>query len=66
LDKLAGFAAEFGRKFYKVDLKPEEGKIVMIKKGVTVKQSIGGDGGDAVVPFRAGEKLAWDVIWVET
>jgi dihydroorotase len=65
LDKLAGFAAEFGRKFYKVDLKPEEGRIVMIKKGVTVKEAIGGADGDAIVPFRAGENLAWDVIWVE-
>jgi dihydroorotase len=64
LDKLAGFASEFGRKFYKVDINKEEGKIVMIKRNVEVKSMIGGAGGDGVVPFRAGEKLPWDVIWV--
>lgn len=64
LDKLKGFAAEFGRKFYGVEVSPKEGKIVMIKRGVTVKASIGGP--DGIVPFRAGEKLLWDVIWVDS
>jgi dihydroorotase len=64
LDKLRGFVAEFGRKFYGLEVDPKEGKIVMIKRGVTVKESIGGT--DGVVPFRAGEKLLWDVIWVES
>lgn len=63
LDRLAGFATEFGRKFYKVDLSPSEGKIVMIKKSSVVKDVIGTK--DGVVPFRAGEKLLWDVIWVD-
>jgi len=64
LDKLAGFAAEFGRKFYEIDHDPKEGKIVMIKKGIQVKDIIGGS--DGVVPFRAGEKLPWSVIWVDS
>jgi dihydroorotase len=63
LDKLAGFAADFGRKFYGIGKDGKEGKIVMIKKGIIVKDSIGGK--DGVVPFRAGEKLAWDVVWVD-
>lgn len=65
LDKLAGFAAEFGRKFYEIEPELSEGKIVMVKRGTAVKHLIGGMGGDGVVPFRAGEKLAWDVIWVQ-
>jgi dihydroorotase len=63
LDKLAGFAAEFGRKFYGIEEDLNEGKIVMIKRDVVVKDVIGG--ADGVVPFRAGEKLTWDVIWEE-
>ena len=62
LDKLSGFAAQFGREFYKVEYQEKEGKIVMIKRTSLVKEVIGTN--DGVVPFRAGEKLAWDVIWV--
>jgi dihydroorotase len=61
LDKLAGFAAEFGRRFYRVDITAEEGKIVMVKRDVQVSQIIGGE--DGVVPFRAGERVSWDVTW---
>ena len=64
LDKLAGFASDFGRKFYKLEKDEREGKIVMIKRSIVVKNTIGGE--DGIVPFRAGEKLAWDVVWVET
>jgi len=63
LDKLAGFTSDFGRKFYEIEKEDKEGKIVMIKRGVVVKNMIGGS--DGVVPFRAGEKLPWDVIWVD-
>jgi dihydroorotase len=62
LDKLAGFASDFGRKFYDIK-KEDKRKIVMVKKGVVVKNMIGGS--DGIVPFRAGEKLPWDVIWAD-
>ena len=63
LNMLAGFAADFGRQFYRVEKNVGEGKIVMIKKAVLVKDVIGSK--DGIVPFRAGEKLNWDVIWVD-
>jgi dihydroorotase len=63
LDCLEGFVATHGRRFYRVENDPREGKIVMVKKGGRVKDIVGGE--DGVVPFRAGEKLAWDVIWTE-
>lgn len=63
LDKLAGFVSDFGRKFYKLEKDQKEGRIAMVKRSVVVKSTIGGE--DGVVPFRAGEKLAWDVVWVE-
>jgi dihydroorotase len=62
LDFLEGFASKFGRQFYRVEKESKEGRIVMIKSGKVIPEIIGGD--DGVVPFRAGEKLAWDVIWV--
>ena len=64
LDKLKGFVADYGRKFYGLEVDPKEGKIVMVKRGVRVKETIGGT--DGVVPFRAGEKLLWDLIWVDS
>jgi dihydroorotase len=63
LDKLTGFCAEFGRAFYRVEREEGEGKIVMVKRGVAVQYIVGGS--DGVVPFRAGERLAWDVIWLD-
>jgi dihydroorotase len=59
LDKLSGFCAEFGRAFYRVEMGEGEGKIVMVKSGVKIPDILRGD----VVPFRAGKRLAWDVIW---
>jgi len=61
LDRLAGFCAEFGRAFYRVETSAEEGNIEMIRRVVKVKDVIGGP--DGIVPFRAGETLEWDVIW---
>ena len=63
LDKLEGFVSEFGRKFYKLEIDGKEGRIVVIKRNVVVRNTIGGE--DGVVPFRAGETLPWDVIWVD-
>lgn len=65
LDKLKGFATEFGRRFYMVPLDRREGKIIMVRRGMSVRETFGGQGGDAIVPFRAGGKLGWDVIWLE-
>jgi dihydroorotase len=63
LNKLKGFCAEFGRAFYRVEASGKEGKIVMVKRGVTIKDLVGG--AEGIVPFRAGETLAWDVIWID-
>lgn len=64
LDKLEGFVSDFGRRFYEIEKDGKEGKIVMVKRRVVVKDMIG-DSKDGVVPFRAGEWLTWDVIWVD-
>jgi dihydroorotase len=64
LDMLRGFAAEFGRRFYGLEVEAKEGKIVMVKKGVKVRGMVGGEA-DGVVPFRAGETVPWDVIWLD-
>jgi dihydroorotase len=63
LGKLSGFCAEFGRAFYRVERGEGEGTIAMVRRGVTVQDVVGGD--DGVVPFRAGETLTWDVVWLD-
>lgn len=65
LDRLAGFACEFGRQFYQLSVSRGEQKIVMVKRNTVVSESIGSDGEDGIIPFRAGETLRWDVQWVK-
>ncbi|TNE39278.1 MAG: dihydroorotase [Alphaproteobacteria bacterium] len=56
LDKLEGFASEFGPKFYGLPL--NEGKIVLERvENAAVKTCEGPTG--HLVPFRAGETLPW-------
>ena len=56
LDKLEGFAAVHGPRFYGLPL--NEGRIVLQRKEISVTDVI--EAGDVrVVPFHAGERLAW-------
>ncbi len=52
LDRLEGFASEFGPEFYGLPLNPDH--VVLERASVTVPDRIGD-----VVPFHAGETLAW-------
>ena len=56
LDKLEGFASQFGPKFYGLD--QNQSKIILERTDVAVPASI--DIGDTqVVPFHSGETLRW-------
>jgi len=59
LDKLEGFASEFGPKFY--GLAPNKEKIVLERTDVEVPQTL--DILDAqIVPFHGGETLSWKFV----
>ena len=55
LDRLEGFASEFGPAFY--GLPPNTGTVTLERTPVTVPERIGD-----VVPFLAGETLAWRMV----
>ena len=59
LDKLEGFASEHGPHFYGLPL--NAGTVTLERATVRVPDRIG-DGETAVVPFHAGETLAWRVV----
>jgi len=52
LHRLEGFASEFGPAFYGLPL--NEGTVTLVREPVTVPRQIGD-----VVPFHAGETIAW-------
>jgi dihydroorotase len=56
LDRLEGFASEFGPRFYGLPL--NEGTISLHREAYTVPETIA-RGDICVVPFHAGETLAW-------
>jgi dihydroorotase len=56
LGRLEAFAALNGPRFYR--LPPNEARIVLRREPLTVLALVGA-GGEAVVPFRAGETLRW-------
>jgi len=58
LDKLEGFASEYGPRFY--DLSLNEGRIQLERKETKVPETLSCAGTD-IVPFHAGEILAWTV-----
>jgi dihydroorotase len=58
LDRLEGFASEFGPRFYGLPL--NEGSITLKRAESTVPQEITAVG-KAIVPFHAGERLSWAV-----
>jgi len=63
LDKLEGFASEFGPRFY--GLPPNEGSITLVREPQTVPKrlQLADRAGEAVelVPFHAGEILPWRI-----
>ena len=58
LDKLEGFASEFGPAFYGLPL--NQGTLRLNRTKTIVPSSIAADGTD-VIPFHAKETLAWSV-----
>jgi dihydroorotase len=58
LDRLQGFAAEHGAAFY--GLPPASGSIVLVERGWRAPAEIP-FGGEALVPLRAGENVAWSL-----
>ncbi|KAK9453268.1 hypothetical protein V1511DRAFT_88943 [Dipodascopsis uninucleata] len=60
-DKLKGFAFDFGRAFYKIEEKPSTFRVTL-KKERNIVPSLIGKGNGAIVPFKAGEELSWQVI----
>jgi len=56
LDKLEGFASEHGPRFYRLPL--NEGSVTLRREAHEVPAAIEACG-DALVPFHAGEALAW-------
>ncbi len=59
LDKLEGFASEHGPRFYGLPL--NEDTVTLERKAMTVPERIDA-GGTLIVPFHAGEELAWTLI----
>jgi dihydroorotase len=56
LDRLEAFASEYGPRFYGLPL--NQGRIVLERSPVTVPEAVPA-AGSRVVPFQAGETLAW-------
>jgi dihydroorotase len=56
LDRLEGFASLHGPAFYGVPV--NEQRVTLVREGLPVPDRVG-NGGEAVVPFRAGETLRW-------
>ncbi|MGY2734811.1 dihydroorotase [Sphingomonas sp. UYP23] len=59
LDRFEGFASEHGARFYGLPL--NDGTITLERRDAAVPELIGA-GDTAVVPFHAGQTLAWQVI----
>lgn len=60
-EALAGFLSEHGRRFY--GLAPATRQIRLTRGAAAIDESLRGDGGVEVVPFRAGEPT-WGVEWL--
>jgi dihydroorotase len=59
LDKFEGFACEHGPRFYGLPL--NEGRVTLERGGSDVPEAIA-DGDVRLVPFHAGERLAWRIV----
>ena len=56
LDKLEGFASEFGARFYSLPVNSE--RITLVREDWKVPERLA-FGGDELVPLRAGESIPW-------
>jgi len=56
LDRLEGFASEFGPRFYQLPM--NEGQITLRRKSQPIPELLTADGIE-IVPFHAGEAVAW-------
>lgn len=56
LDKFEGFASEFGPRFYGLPLNEE--RVTLTRQSVEVPEKLQAAGTD-IIPFHAGEQLAW-------
>jgi dihydroorotase len=56
LDKLEGFASEYGPRFYGLPL--NEGTVTLIRSAHLVPEKVDANG-TPIVPFHAGEELGW-------
>jgi dihydroorotase len=61
-EKLRNFVTDFGRSFYK--LPPATHDELELYPAETVIVDAIGEGDDAIVPFRAGQKLSYGVRWL--
>jgi dihydroorotase len=59
LDKLEGFASEFGAQFY--GLPPNKDSITLAREDWTVPETLE-FGDDVLVPLRAGETIPWKLV----
>ena len=60
LDKLEGFASLFGPAFY--GLAPNAETVTLVRESWQVPDAIGLTRGEEMVPFGAGEPLAWRLL----
>ena len=60
LDKLEGFASFYGADFY--GLPRNKVQITLVKETWKVPESLPFDGGDVLVPLRAGQDINWKLI----
>ena len=60
LDKLEAFASLNGARFY--GLEPNADRIILEKTGTTVPDLVVVNDKDAILPFRAGERLDWRIV----
>ncbi len=59
LDRLAGFASEYGPKFYGLPVSDET--ITLVKKDYSVPDSYEFKPGNPVIPFRFGKTIPWSI-----
>ena len=62
LDRLEGFASEFGPQFYGLPL--NEARVALVRRDCPVPERIAAGGGE-VVPWLAGEVLPWSYLGLE-
>ncbi len=60
LDRLEGFASEFGPRFYGLPLNEE--RITLARMATVVPDQLPLGEGTTIVPFHAGQTLAWRLV----